>query len=73
MKDSREQPKLIDTINLNPKGIMSPIYIGRSDIYVYSNEGTIPHFHIIPKMGLENLVFVYMNHYILIMVVNNYD
>ena len=34
MKDSREQPKLIDTINLNPKGIMSPIYIGRSDIYV---------------------------------------
>ena len=33
MKDSREQPKLIDTINLNPKCIMSPIYIGKSDIY----------------------------------------
>ena len=55
MKDSREQPKLIDTINLNPKGIMSPIYIGRSDIYVYSNEGTIPHFHIIPKNGKSEL------------------
>lgn len=67
MKDSREQPKLIDTINLNPKGIMSPIYIGRSDIYVYSNEGTIPHFHIIPKNGKSEICICifepfYFNH-----------
>ena len=69
MKDSREQPKLIDTINFTTDKLFLedcadrinfPINIGQCNIYVYSNEGTIPHFHIIPKNGIgESCICIY--------------
>ena len=69
MKDSREQPKLIDTINFTTDKVFLedcvgrinfPINIGQCNIYVYSNEGTIPHFHIIPKNGIgESCICIY--------------
>ena len=69
MKDSREQPKLIDTINFTTDKLFLedcagrinfPINIGQCSIYVYSNEGTIPHFHIISKNGIgESCICIY--------------
>lgn len=69
MKDSREQPKLIDTINFTTDKVFLedcigrinfPINIGQCSIYVYSNEGAIPHFHIIPKNGIgESCICIY--------------
>ena len=58
MKDSREEPKLLGELNLTTDELLNedcigrinfPNTIGQCSIYIYSNEGTIPHFHIIPK------------------------
>ena len=58
MKDSRKEPKLLDIIDFSTEELLNedcvgrinfPNTIGQCGIYIYSNEGTIPHFHIIPK------------------------
>ena len=69
MKDSREQPKLIDTINFTTDKVFLedcvgrinfPINVGQYNIYVCSYEGTIPHFHISPKNGIgESCICIY--------------
>ena len=60
MKDIRESQKLIGTIDFSTEELLYedcigrvnfPNNIGECSIYVYSDEGTIPHFHIIPKNG----------------------
>lgn len=56
MNDSREEPKCIGEINfedyLNEDSI-GDLNLGKSigscKVYVYSNEGTIPHFHLFNK------------------------
>ena len=62
-------PKLIGDINLSSKEpfiesavcrLNLPFNVGQCNIYVYSNEGTIPHFHIIPKNGIgESCICIY--------------
>lgn len=51
MKDIRLEPKLIGSLNLTTE---------ECSIYVYSREGTIPHFHIIPKSKIgESCICIY--------------
>ena len=62
-------PKLIGVINLSSREpfiesavgrLNLPFNVGQCSIYVYSNEGTIPHFHIIPKNGIgESCICLY--------------
>ena len=68
MKDSREEPKLLGSVNLSTEELLYEDCIGRVNlpngvgeckIYVYSGEGTIPHFHIIPKNDIECCICIY--------------
>lgn len=68
MKDSRDEPKLIGSLNLSTEellyedctgGINFPNEVGECRICVYSNEGTIPHFHIIDKNNFECCICIY--------------
>lgn len=68
IKDSREEPKLIGELNLSTEELLYEDCVGRINfsnnigeckIYVYSNEGTIPHFHIISKNNQESCICIY--------------
>ena len=62
-------PKLIGDINLSSREpfiesavdrLNLPFNVGQCSIYVYPKEGTIPHFHIIPKNGIgESCICLY--------------
>lgn len=56
MKDVRDEPKLIGTINLDTEDFNS---IGECKVYVYSNERITPHFHIISNNGDECCICIY--------------
>lgn len=64
MKDVRDEPKFIGTINLDTEDFNS---IGECKVYVYSNEKCTPHFHIITNTGDESHICIYkplyFNHY----------
>lgn len=57
MKDSRTDPMLVGTVNLGEyefqEGVFGKVHFGKGlgdcKIYVYSNEGPIPHFHLISE------------------------
>lgn len=68
MKDIRLEPKLIGIIDLSTEVITYKDCVGRinftngvgkTKIYVYSGEGTIPHFHIISNDGFECCICIY--------------
>lgn len=71
MKDSRDEPKLLGIIDLSTEELIIedcygrinfPNGIGECKIYVYSNEGTIPHFHLI-KDKFESCICIYESLY----------
>ena len=58
IKDSREEPKFMGEINFSENENLNESKVGdiklgkgldTCQIYVYSNEGTIPHFHLFNK------------------------
>jgi hypothetical protein len=68
MKDSREEPKIIGILDLSTEIITNedctgrinfPNGIGECKICVYSNEGTIPHFHVIGSDNFECCPCIY--------------
>lgn len=73
MNDIRMNPKMIGVVNFSTEELLYedcvgrinlPNNIGECKIYVYSNEGKIPHFHIIPKKGGEECcVCIYQPYY----------
>lgn len=76
MKDSRIEPKLVGVADFSTEELLYedcvgrinfPKNIGQCKIFVYSNEGKIPHFHIISKKGNEECCVciyqpLYFNH-----------
>ena len=62
-------PKLIGNINLTSREpfiesavgrLNLPFNVGQCSIYVYPKEGTIPHFHLVPKNGIgESCICIY--------------
>ena len=60
MNDSRMNPKMIGIVDLSTEELINedctgkinfPNDVGECKIYLYSDEGALPHFHIIPKKG----------------------
>lgn len=76
MKDIRMNPKLLDTINFSTEELLNedcigrvnlPNNVGECKIYIYSDEGNVPHFHIIPNNRKEECCIciyqpLYFNH-----------
>lgn len=72
MKDVRNEPKLIGIVDLSTEELMNEDCTGRINfsnkigeckVYVYSNEGTIPHFHLIASDGQESCICIYESLY----------
>ncbi len=68
MQDTRDKFKLIGTIDLSTEELINEDCTGRINfsnkigecqVYVYSNEGPIPHFHLIAKDGNEACICIY--------------
>lgn len=73
MSDIRMNPKMMGIVNFNTEELINedctgkrnfPNDIGECKIYLYSDEGLIPHFHIIPKKGgKECCICIYQPYY----------
>lgn len=68
MKDTKDKFKLIGIIDLSTEELINEDCTGRINfsnkigecqVYVYSNEGIIPHFHLIAKDGNESCICIY--------------